>query len=183
MKRIFAIVLLTVHLFNLGGYALLFQYYIHEADVQMVKTVFDNKLGDEKLVEIRIPVNMPTIQDWDDYAVVAGQIQLKDAYYNYTRLKMTRDTLYFLCFPNTTKTRLANANIFVVKELSDAPLNKKSQDPLAKKINAVSNYTLQVFQFAFSAFGIMVKQNNKPQATHWDNPFIESPGKPPNFCC
>jgi hypothetical protein len=41
----------------------------------MVKQIFDNKIDDAKLIEIKIPVNMPTIQDWTEYEEIVGQIQ------------------------------------------------------------------------------------------------------------
>ena len=181
MKRLFAIILLSVHLFNLGGYVLLYQYYIHQADVQMVKRIFDNKIDNAKLIELKIPVKMPTISDWDQYEEIVGQIQLKDAYYNYVKLKMTRDTVYFICLPNAVKTRLVNANIITAKEISDVPLSKKGQEPVSKKVNALSDYNLQAFHYSYSAFGIFLEQNNVPASVKLNNPFIESPGKPPNF--
>lgn len=181
MKRIFAIVLLGIHLFNIGGYVLLYRYYIHQSDVQMVKQIFDNKIDNTKLVEIKIPVNMPTIQDWNDYEVIEGQIQLKDAYYNYVRLKMTRDTMYFICIANETKTRLEHANIITAKEINDVPLTKKGEAPAAKKINTFSEYSLQAFEYDYIAFETNIKQVIKSAPFQLSQPYIESPGKPPNF--
>lgn len=128
---------------------------------------------------------MPTIQDWTEYEVIEGQIQLKDAYYNYVRLKMTRDTMYFVCIPNTAKTRLEKANIIIAKEISDVPLTKKGQQPAAKKVNTVlSEYNLQAFNYTYSAFGEAVNTNNNgfiPTQLH--HPYISSPGKPPDHNC
>ncbi len=147
----------------------------------MVKEIFDNKIDEAKLIEIKIPVHFPTIQDWSDYEVIEGQIQLKDAYYNYVRLKMTRDTMFFICIPNTVKTQLAKANIITAKEISDVPFSKKGHDQAAKKVNSVSDYHLQAFQYKYSEFETSLKQNIKPKSYHLIRPFIESPGKPPNF--
>ena len=181
LKRFFAITLLCIHLFYIGGYTLLFQYYIHKADVQMVKQVFDNKIDDTKLIEIKIPVHFPTMTDWTDYEFVAGQIQLKDAFYNYVRLKMTKDTMYYVCLPNTTKTRLVNANIITAKEISDVPLNKNSHNPVVKKVNQLSDYNLHSFEYQYAEYAKPVKSSNTYSITKLSNPFIESPGKPPNF--
>jgi hypothetical protein len=147
----------------------------------MVKKIYGDKITDAKLIEIKIPVHFPTITDWDDYELIAGQIQLKDAYYNYVKLKMTRDTMYIVCLPNTTKTRLVNANIITAKEISDIPLNKSSHSTAIKKVGALSEYNLQAFQYNYSAFGIFLKQSPEPVSFNITNPFIESPGKPPNF--
>ncbi len=124
---------------------------------------------------------MPTISDWTEYEEIVGQIQLKDAYYNYVRLKMTRDTMYFICLQNTDKTRLVSANVITVKEISDVPVSKKGQAPVSKKVNTLSEYNLQTFKYSYAVVGISVKKNNAMLSFQLINPFIESPGKPPNF--
>ena len=146
----------------------------------MVKQIFDNKIDDTKLIEIKIPVNMPTVNDWTEYEVIEGQIQLKDAYYNYVRLKMTHDTMYFVCLANTAKTRLVNANIITAKQISDVPLSKKG-DQAAKKVNTLNEYNLQGFQYDYSAFSILTRPGIRLLSFKLNEPFIESPGKPPNF--
>ena len=159
----------------------MFQYYIHQADAQMVKQIFENKIDKTKLIELKIPVNMPTISDWAEYEEIVGQIQLKDAYYNYVRLRMTRDTMYVICLQNTAKTRLVNANVITVKEISDVPLSKKGQSPVSKKVNTLSEYNLQAFKYTYAAFGIPLKRNHAILSFQLSKPFIGSPGKPPNF--
>ncbi|WP_295673766.1 hypothetical protein [uncultured Mucilaginibacter sp.] len=180
MKRLFAIILLSVHLFNLGGYALFYQYFIHRADVQMVKEVYNDKINDSRFIELKIPVHMPTITDWTEYEVVAGQVQLKNAYYNYVKLKMTRDTMYFICLPNTAKTRLVAANIITAKEISDVPMSKKGEQGM-KKLSTSDEYSLPVFKYHYAAFETLIKPCCKNVFLGLHNPYIESPGKPPNF--
>lgn len=106
MKRFIAILLLNVHLFNLGGYNLVFKYLIHRSEVQIVKQIYENKVDATQLVEIKLPVHLPGIRDWNDYVVDHGQLQLKGVYYNYLRYKVTRDTMSFICIANSVKTRL-----------------------------------------------------------------------------
>jgi hypothetical protein len=147
----------------------------------MVKQIFENKIDKTKLIELKIPVNMPTISDWTEYEEIVGQIQLKDAYYNYVRLKMTRDTMYFICLQNTDKTRLVTANVITVKEISDVPVSKKGQSPVTKKVNTLSEYNLQAFKYSYAAFSVFLKQNQGILSFQLNKPFVESPGKPPNF--
>jgi hypothetical protein len=180
LKKFFAIVLLSVHLFNLGGYALVYQYFINQADVQMVKQIYSSKINDAKFIELKIPVHMETITDWSDYEVIAGQIQLKDAYYNYVKLKMTRDTMYFICLPNKAKTQLVKANIITAKQINDVPLSKKG-DTAAKKVNSLSEYNLQAFNYQYSVMGASLKPNYCSEIADPIHPYIGSPGKPPNF--
>ncbi len=148
----------------------------------MVKQIFDNKIDEAKLIEIKIPVNMPTIQDWTEYEVIEGQIQLKDAYYNYVRLKMTHDTMFFVCIPNTVKTQLVKANIITAKEISDVPLSKKGHDASFKKVNSLSDYNLKAFKYNYSGFEkLLTSENITTGPLKLCRPYIDSPGKPPNF--
>jgi hypothetical protein len=149
----------------------------------MVKQIYDNKIDSKKYIEIKIPSHLPIMQDWDQYQEVVGQIRLKDAYYNYVRMKMTRDTMYFICVANTSKTRLVNANIITAKEINDVPQTKKGQDPLAKKASTYSEYNLTAFSYHYSAFGTLLKTSEKFISCSFSDPYIESPGKPPDFSC
>jgi hypothetical protein len=184
LKKFAAILLLSVHLFYLGGYTLVFQYFINRSDVQIVKQMYDNKFDSTKLLELKVPVHMPTIQDWTEYEHIEGQIQLNNAYYSYVRLKMTRDTMYLICLPNNVKANLVKANVIMAKNLNDVPLSKKgATNPLTKKVNLVYDNVDQVLQCDYAPLperaGIIVS----PASAHLTNPYIESPGKPPNAAC
>ncbi|HTE00046.1 MAG TPA: hypothetical protein VK668_12210 [Mucilaginibacter sp.] len=184
MKKFAAIFLLGVHLLNLGGYALVFQYFIHRSDVQIVKQMYDNKVNSKKLIELKVPVNMPTIQDWTEYEHIAGQIQLNDAYYNYVRLKMTRDTMYLICLPNTVKANLEKANVIMAKNLNDVPMSKKGTTaPSVKKVDFGYDHVYQVLKCDYTPLANMIRAIDLTPATHLADPYIESPGKPPNFSC
>lgn len=183
VKKLIAILLLNVHLFNLGGYNLVFKYLIHQSEVQIVKQIYENKVDSTKLVEIKLPVNLPNIHNWSDYVVDHGQLQLKGVYYNYLRYKVTRDTMSFICIANSVKTRLVTANLIIAKEFSDVPLNKKGHEAPLKKVNFTGEYSFQTIQYQFLAFSTTLKTKMNPISYHLNSPFIESPGKPPNASC
>jgi hypothetical protein len=147
----------------------------------MENQIFANKIDDKKFIEIKVPVHMPTIQDWTEYAVVSGQFQMNGSYYNYVKLKMTRDTMFFVCIPNETKTHLEKADVIISKEINDIQPAKKGQPPVAKKINALSEYRLQAFQYEYYPFGKYLDQSGKSVLAQLCDPYISSPGKPPNF--
>lgn len=185
MKKLAAILLLSVHLFYLGGYMLAFQYFINRSDSQLVKQMYDNKFDPEKLVELKVPVNMPTIQDWTEYEHIEGQFQFNNVYYNYVRLKMTRDTMYLICLPNNVKSNLVKANLIITKNLNDVPLSKKNatSNPLTKKVNLGYDNVYQIVHCNHTpCTKLLMRIDNflSPQLSH---PYIESPGKPPNVTC
>lgn len=147
--------------------------------------MYDNKVNSQKLLELKVPVNMPTIQDWTEYEHIEGQIQLNNTYYSYVRLKMTRDTMYLICLPNNTKTNLVKANVIMAKNLSDVPLSKKgATNPLTKKINLVYDDVVQVSPCTYGPLANIIKAvTATTRFAHLSNPYIESPGKPPNTAC
>jgi hypothetical protein len=147
----------------------------------MVKQIYDNKVDATQLVQIKIPVHMPKMKDWADYEHVQGQIQLKDNYYNYVGVKMTRDTMYLVCIANATKTRLVSANLIVAKDVSDVPLSKKGPDAQVKKASAGFEYNDPTVHYSFVTFSRILKGHENPISAKLTNPYIESPGKPPNF--
>lgn len=181
MKRLFVIVLLSVHLFNIGGYNLIFQYFIHQSEVQIVKNIYENKVDATQLIQIKLPIHSPGIQDWPDYEHVQGQIQLKDAYYHYVGVKMTRDTMYLVCIANSTKTRLENAALIVAKNVSDVPVSKKGQEAPVKKTSVGFECNIPSAQDKLLAFSDSFLKRENPISINLTNPYIESPGKPPNF--
>jgi hypothetical protein len=147
--------------------------------------MYDNKVNSQKLLELKVPVNMPTIQDWTEYEHIEGQIQLNNTYYSYVRLKMTKDTMYLICLPNNTKTNLVKANVIMAKNMSDVPLSKKgATNPLTKKINLVYDDVVQVLPCTYAPLANIIKVVTvTTQSAHLSSPYIESPGKPPNAAC
>lgn len=112
----------------------LFQYFIYQANKFNEEQISRDLYKPSDLVEIKIPVNLPHITNWNEYERISGTIQLQQNCYNYVKLKMTRDTLYVMCVPNYSTTRLINANIIYAREVSEAPLNAKKQAMPLKSI-------------------------------------------------
>lgn len=132
--------MLLVVLFNLGGYGLFFQYMIDRSDNNIINQINHNRYHNSDLIEVKIPVNFPTLQDWTEFETISGQLQFKNNKYSYAQIKMTRDTLYLLVIPNHERTKLVNANIIYAKQVNDIPLNKKTHNALVKKSISESKY-------------------------------------------
>jgi len=131
--------MLSLLLFNLGGYMLLFQFLIYRSDTSIIENINNNCYKSSDLVEVKMPVHL-NIADWHDYEVIGGQVKFKEHIYNYAELKLTRDTMYLLCLPNRDKTRLAKMNISYAKQITGIPQNKKSHMPDAKKLFSGNDY-------------------------------------------
>ena len=148
MKKILAISLLSLHLFSLYGHMALYQYFVYHSDKIFNEQISMNKYAVDDLVSVKVPVNMPTIENWKDYAYISGQIQFKNNSYNYVKIKMTRDTIYLMCVPNYKKTRLINKNIIDARKIADIPVGKKEHVPFGKAIS-LSDFNYQNIQYSF----------------------------------
>jgi hypothetical protein len=181
LKRLIATALLFIFLFNLGGYLLLFQYFIYRSDKLANQQISHNHYKRTELVEVKVHVRMPSVCNWDDYEQIKGQAKIKGINYNYVGVKFARDTMFLLCLPNTEKTRLVDADNTYAGQVSDSPANKKSQNSLLKADAPVSKYDHPVTQFRFAPPFTAVKKMPFHYLFTVDHPFITINGEPPEL--
>jgi len=67
--------MLVLFLFNLGGYQLLFQYFIYESDVSITQQINNNHYKSSDLVEVKIPVHLNNFQNWDEFKPVSRHLK------------------------------------------------------------------------------------------------------------
>lgn len=139
-----------------------------------------NEYAVDDLVPVKVPVSMPTVENWKDYIYLSGQIQFKNNSYNYVKIKMTKDTIYLMCIPNYKKTRLINQNIIDARKIADIPVNKKNHVPLGKT-PGLGDYNYQVMQYQFFTPVAQLKvlfNNTDPQLVKC---FLSRPSQPPEL--
>ena len=169
-----------MHLFNLAGYSLLFQYFITQSDKLVVQQLDDNQYNDSELVELKVPLNMPYFTGGsEEFERFDGQIELNGIHYNYVKRKVQHDTLYVLCLPNTAKTKLYAARNDYAKQANDIPLNGKGEGTSVKKNAEVSEYDQQLQVYNVPAPVTTAKQQTHRFASHLIHPFIDDNYRPP----
>jgi hypothetical protein len=109
-----------------------------------------DKYSLDDLMPVKIPVAMPTVENWKDYVTISGQVQFQNNNYNYVKLRMTKDTLYLMCIPNYKKTNLTNQNIINARRIADIPNSKKDRIPFGKQ-NILNDYNLYAVKYNFSS--------------------------------
>ena len=184
MKKLLAIVLLSVHLFNLTGYSWLFQCLMDNADTQVVQSLDKNGYNDKDLVEVKLPLNMPYLTTAKDFVRVDGTLELNGIQYNYVKRKVAGDTLYLLCLPNLLKTQLHNAKTDFTKAATDIPSNKKSAETsLVKKPGAVNEYNYVAGQSVVAPQLLFNCSHNVFICPKTLPVFIKFPAQPPEHNC
>ncbi|RYY60512.1 MAG: hypothetical protein EOO05_09630 [Chitinophagaceae bacterium] len=133
MKKLIAISLLAIHVFNLAGYSLVFDHIIRQADRQLVTHLDHNVYDETRLVEVRIALHLPYIQGSFQYERVDGTLEHNGIQYNYVKRKLYNDTLSLLCIPNDQKTAIVRDAKHLTSELNDFPPGKKDKQSGLKK--------------------------------------------------
>jgi hypothetical protein len=74
----------------------------------------------------------------------------------------------------------------MTKNLNEIPLNKKgANNSPTKKAESTSSYDhfYQIINCDYTPLAELVRISPRSEKTHLSNPYIESPGKPPNAIC
>ncbi|HTN08639.1 hypothetical protein [Agriterribacter sp.] len=129
LRRLTAISLLLIFLFNLFGYSTLLQYWEVQQNAKL-EVQLDQRQYDEKdLVEIKIPIHLPYHSNWNDFERYDGEIDIDGVHYKYVKRKIFNDSLVLLCIPNHIKIKISTARdafFSLVNDLQKDAANSKS---------------------------------------------------------
>jgi hypothetical protein len=182
LKKLIALILLAVFLFNIGGYLAIHEYLEYKTDHFFTEQTRKGLYNSNDLTEVKLPANLPGITDWKHYENISGQVQFGNTSYNYVKMKITRNAIYLMCIPNYKTTRLTDKNIIQAKNMAGTKVPQKQHIPYGKgTLKDDSNITL--LQFAII---IQVRTLAKPvlqpvlQLVH---PHLDIPEQPPKFSC
>ncbi|MEO9031751.1 MAG: hypothetical protein ABI285_00820 [Ginsengibacter sp.] len=131
MKKITALFFITLFLFNLFGYRMVVEFMQHKVSDQLEARLDKNLYDESQLIELKVPINLPYQTNWSAYQRFDGEIEIGGTLYKYVKRKITNDTLYLMCIPNTKKMHLETAkNDFfkVTNDLSQNDNSKKSDN-------------------------------------------------------
>jgi hypothetical protein len=168
--------LLSIHLFNLAGYTLLFDYFIQRSDEQLIHQLETHQYNDHELVEVKIAMHAPYLSSWSDYDQVNGETEVNGIYYTYVKRKIHNDTLYLLCLPNKNKTQLNAARIDYANKVQDVPANAKNT---IKKNPAGFEYQQPGAQFTVRTIVTTSRQPFHQPAISAAQALISGPYHPP----
>ncbi|MGN6396809.1 MAG: hypothetical protein ACTHMI_14660 [Mucilaginibacter sp.] len=182
MKKLIAITLLVSHLFSTGGYVAFYKYLQYRSEVFFNEQTAQNKYNKNDLVEVKIPIDVPVINDWTAYENVSGTVQFEEASYNYVKMKMTRHAIYLMCVPNYETTIYSTSNVIVAKNIKDIPVPKKNHVPFLKlNLNEKAQFFFQQFSFnipvRYLSINILQRSDDLLSAP------LQIPEQPPKFSC
>jgi hypothetical protein len=150
VRSFFAIVLIAVHLFNMGGYRFIFDHFEQKAEASFVSKLDRSEYNESDLIEVKVPIQLPYQTDWKDFERYDGEIEIEGVHYNYVKRKVQNDTLILLCIPNTDKMKIYNAREEFFSLVNNLQQNTDGKVPPAKPNilkNITSDYNSQSCDF------------------------------------
>jgi hypothetical protein len=184
LKKLTAILLLTVFLFNIIGYKLVY-HFLQQASDQQLHTLLDKNLYNEaELIAIKIPLSLPYQNDQKEFERVDGEINFSGKIYKYVKRKISGGNLVLMCLPDYNKMRLKKQ-----KDDFDKNLNGIAQTPSSKKQDSKSNslknvlneYDESNYQYFFARFGSFSKSSFFDQQKSLSTSPHLSPEQPPEL--
>ncbi|MBS1935256.1 MAG: hypothetical protein JST96_14745 [Bacteroidetes bacterium] len=124
MKKIFAILLLYVLLFNWVGYRLFVYCIENKVNEKFVAQLDNNNYDEDQLVSIKTPAtHLSEYINSRFFERVDGQVEIKGIVYNYVKRRLFNDSLELLCIPNNPFTKIRNAKNDFFKLVNDIQHN------------------------------------------------------------
>lgn len=127
MKRIAAILLIAIFLFNTIGYKWVFIYLENKATQRLEAKIDAGQYSDNQLVEIKIPLRIPYYAS-TQYEPFYGETQFNGKHFRYVKRKVSGDTVYFLCIPHIEKNNIAAAKSDFIKSVNDTQNNSPQKE-------------------------------------------------------
>lgn len=125
MKRIIAIFLILLLLFNALGFYGLFVGLRYKTASDLVARLDKQQYLDEETVTLKIPMTIPYHLD-TEYERVDGEIEHNGEFYRLVKQKLQKDTLYIVCIKDFGSKRIKQALADYVKTFTDKPVDAKS---------------------------------------------------------
>ena len=182
MKKLAAITLLVIHLFNFAGYNLLFQYCMNRSEARLIKQLDRNNYNEQDLMELKVPLHLPYYNSSSTTERVDGEIEISGTHYNYVKRRVFNDTLFLYCIPNTDKTNLSKAQTEFSKQAGDTqPDAGKDNNSLLKKMKWGAEYSVAFEPITCAASGKGANQKTGFVLHTIASPPSASPYQPPEL--
>mgnify|MGYP001810419905 CR=1 FL=1 len=117
MKRLVSILLLSLLLYNMVGYSVVYWLGGNVA-LEAPKDELESSLKEE-FMTVKVPVSLPYQTNWTAPQSVQGKLQVGSEFYEMVEQIMLNDTVYITCKPD----RDARANFYALAEHINKHIN------------------------------------------------------------
>ena len=126
MKKAFAILLLAIFLFNLGGYYVLFWALETQANRELSALLDQGQYRESETFEIKIPLTLPYPLQSSGFERQNGQFEYQGEHYQVVKQKYENDLLTIVCLKDTKANHLAKVSDAFSETSGDRPIKDGS---------------------------------------------------------
>lgn len=134
MKKLVAILMVILFLFNVGGYYLLLFSLTYQTKTCLVARFDNDDYSDDETVILKIPITLPYPIFENGFQRVNGEFQYNRKHYRLIKQKLENDTLYIVCYQDRKTAQILDAFHDFVKIANDLPLSSKNPMTFAGKM-------------------------------------------------
>lgn len=141
MRKIGAILLFLLLLFNLCGYRLWFYFQLKQSDKKVEASIDNHQYNDEDLITIKISIPLPYQTNWSSFQRIDGEVSFNGKIYKYVERKVWNSQLILLCLPDESKMRLETEKddfFRLINDLNENTSKKTHSENILK--NSLSDF-------------------------------------------
>ena len=184
LRKIAAILLICLLLFNWYGYRFVTNYLQKKADKQLDARLDVNDYNESQLIEIKVPLDMPYQNNSSEFERHYGEIEINGQIYTYVKRKIENGNLILKCIANTAKQNLKNADniLFTANNGLDQEHNNKGNSPFTNIFKTIfsdyDNYSLN-----YNLTAVAYLQSNFLDQEHFfcNSAFVPVAEQPPEL--
>ena len=142
MRKLAAILLLGIFVFNLFGYKLFVSFMVNNANQSLEAAIDKNNYNEDQLISIKKAINLPYYNNTKDFTRAYGEVEMNGMTYKYVKSRIYNDSLEMLCIPNTSKQQLLNSKDNFTQVVLDLQkdTNKKGSGKVPSFVKLFSEY-------------------------------------------
>lgn len=135
MKKLAALLMIAILLFNIAGYSVLYWMASEQASKELSAKLDKDEFSGSQAITIKIPVALPYQPD-RDFERVDGEFEYQGQHYKLVKQRVLGDTLHVVCVIDQKATHLAD-------EMNN--FTKKTNDTSNQPLKVASNSPIQVY--------------------------------------
>jgi hypothetical protein len=128
VKKIAAILLCAVLLFNWIGYRLALSYFQDTADTRLEARLDTGNYDESQLISLKIPAaHLSVYSNSGQFERTSGEIEIRGIQYKYVKKRLYNDSLEFICIPDHATMKLQSAKSEFFKQVNDLQQNTQGK--------------------------------------------------------
>lgn len=182
MKRLTALFLSLLFLFNLAGYRLFFHYIQEKADARYQISIDKDSCDNAEFLTLNVDLDMPYLAENTSFERVNGEIEVDGMIYKYVKRKISNGQLVLLCLPDQKKTNIKSARdqYFSIANSLASHTGSKQQAPKASvEKNVTGDYDQHLFSYKIGCSSNTTKFNSPLDEMALSPAFRNLPAQPP----